>query len=207
DASHDARDRAMIAARMEGRRRVRRAARMGGWFMALWIGATPCLPARAGQWTSAAPMTSLRAYHSVTLLADGRVLAAGGTTSTVMHAADVTSEVFDPASGAWTSTAATPRFEHCTGMLADGRVLVAGGQDWGSSLASAEIFDPASGTWSPAATMHDGRSWCTATLLPDGRVLVTGGLRGSAMEAVADTEVYDPVSDTWSKSASMMASR
>ena len=56
----------------------------------------------------------------------------------------------------------------------DGRVLVRVGHH-GSCSASAEIYNPRLGTWSPTAAMSTGPLYHTATLLPDGQVLVTGG--------------------------------
>jgi hypothetical protein len=70
-----------------------------------------------------------------------------------------------------------------TATLFHGKVLVAGGIAGGSPgspangvmLASAELFDPASETWSSVASLITGRVQHTATLLPNGTVLVTGG--------------------------------
>jgi hypothetical protein len=67
-------------------------------------------------------------------------------------------------------------------------VLVAGGQ---SGIASAELYNPGTGTWSATGSMATGRFEHTATLLPDGRVLVTGGA-SSAGPATATAEVYTP---------------
>ena len=76
-------------------------------------------------------------------------------------------------------------------MLLDGRVLVAGG--WNASgvaLASAELYDPDSGSWTAAGKMDEARARHTATLLPDGRVLMAGG--GWNGSPLASAELYDP---------------
>ena len=74
---------------------------------------------------------------------------------------------------------AETRAYHTATLLSDGSVLVTGGGDFAdvgnSRLASAEIWDPETGTFSPAGTMAEGRFLHSATLLPDGRVLVVGG--------------------------------
>ncbi len=49
--------------------------------------------------------------------------------------------------------------------------------------------------WEPAASMNTDRTGQTATLLPGGKVLVTGGDAGTGIKSSA--ELYDPASDTW----------
>ena len=63
-------------------------------------------------------------------------------------------------------------------------------------LMSAELYDPSSGTWTSTGNTTQGdRMNHTATLLPDGQVLVAGGLVGSDIPAstLASAELYTPV--------------
>src|SRR5215831_14859654 len=91
-----------------------------------------------------------------------------------------------PAPGTFTpaGTMVTPRFFHTSTLLPDGRVLIAGGNSaflFGGASAvesSAELYDPATGTFAATGAMTTPRDGHTATLLPDGRVLLAGGATG-----------------------------
>jgi hypothetical protein len=88
----------------------------------------------------------------------------------------------------------TPRLAHTATLLPDGRVVVSGGRAYGGSDAEvyldAELYDPATGTWTATKDMTRARGGHTATLLPDGRVLVAGGARGAVETSSA--ELFDP---------------
>jgi N-acetylneuraminic acid mutarotase len=94
-----------------------------------------------GAWTIVSNMLKGRARHSIALLADGRVLVAGGWNVQVIPA----TEIFDPATSTWSATGRliTGRDEHSSAVLGDGRVLVAGGLDRHSfELDSTELYSP-----------------------------------------------------------------
>ncbi|MFC4783936.1 Kelch repeat-containing protein [Nocardioides sp. MAHUQ-72] len=78
--------------------------------------------------------------------------------------------------------------------LPDGRVLLAGGYDgtspWEQVATTAEIYDPATRTWTSTTPMNAAHHMSSAYVLPDGRVLLTGGDQG-------DPELYDPESGVW----------
>lgn len=160
-------------------------------------------------WTMAASMTDARAFHTATLLADGRVMVVGGNNKDLMNPAIASVEIYNPRSNTWSLTASPnqPRMYHNALLLNDGRVMIAGGlvrNAGGSSFSSfnsVEIFDPNNQTWFEAAPMSNevnndyGKQDFTMTLLPDGRVLVTGGLSG--LVYYARIERYDPATNTW----------
>jgi hypothetical protein len=167
----------------------------------------PAGNAGAGSFTTTAPMASPRYYHTATLLLDGRVLVTGGNDNSG-HLASA--EIFDPAgnagAGSFTTTAsmASTRFSPTATLLVDGRVLVTGGNSDLGNLASAEIFNPVgnagAGSFTATASMASSRFRHTATLLADGRVLVTGGV------AIVSAEIFNPAGNAGAGSFTTTAS-
>lgn len=162
----------------------------------------------SGLFSASGPnMGMARVYHTATRLADGRVLVAGGTDGSGWDEA-ATAEVWDPATGAFTSTAGNlkdPRYGHAAVLLANGKVLLTGGDTLSEDYNTCDLFDPATGTFSTAAPMLQGRRRHTATLLPDGRVLVIGGEADYRYHGTA--EIYDPVANTWTYHGRMAGPR
>ena len=101
------------------------------------------------------------------------------------------------------------RAAHSATRLADGKVLIAGGfREEGTTevaIASAEVFDPETSTFAPTADMNEPRNGHTATLLPNGLVLLTGGWNQSGRTFTA--ELYDPQTGTFETTGSLMAPR
>ena len=99
----------------------------------------------------------------------------------------------------------TRRRNHTATLLPGGKVLVVGGYDdtitaanGEEVLASAELYDPGTGSWTATGKMATQRVAPTATLLPDGQVLVAGGLGSAAIVA----ELYDPANGSWTEAGS-----
>ncbi|PTL83650.1 kelch repeat-containing protein [Vitiosangium sp. GDMCC 1.1324] len=160
-----------------------------------------------GTWTYTGSLNTARAFHTMTLLPNGKVLVAGG--SDASEALISSAEIYDPATGTWTTVAGmgTGRASHTATLLPNGKVLVAGGSGIDVALsASAELYDPASNTWSATGSMKDPRRWHTANLLPDGRVLVAGGYH-QLTGIMTASELYDPATGKWSVTAAMNVDR
>ena len=111
-------------------------------------------------------MIEARSGHKATLLPDGKVLITG---------ADITADLFDPATGMFSAVGQTATARGATATLRnDGTVLVAGGRSY-HSTAAADIYAPESEGFVPTGPLVTVRDGHTATLLADGSVLVVGG--------------------------------
>ncbi len=121
----------------------------------------------AGTFTATGNMILAREEHTATLLPDGEVLIAGGQYYNGSQYVTNTAEIYNPATGAFTSTGSmsVARIAHTATLMANGRVLIAGGF-------TAEIYDPADGSFATTGALPSGHgNGCAATLLLDGRVL------------------------------------
>ena len=144
----------------------------------------------------------------VTLL-DGRVLVigddgdGGGQGSRAL--------VYDPATGLSAATgpmvSADTSWIESAVRLQDGRVLVLGCDCDQVADGFAQLFDPASGRFSRAGPMVTPRSMAAAAVLPDGRVLITGGYPSGGDGATSSAELFDPATSTFSATAAMTTSR
>jgi hypothetical protein len=157
-----------------------------------------------GTWTPTQAMHFGRAFHTATLLGNGKVLVAGGLFA---HAQ---AELYDPSTGTWALTGAmVDRLErHTATLLPSGEVLVAGGHVKNKfPSAAAELYDPVAGSWTSTGTMKLGRWDHTATLLGNGNVLVAGGKTHTDGSPTPTAELYNPALSTWAFTGSMSVAR
>ena len=152
-----------------------------------------------------ATMNTARSGATATLLPNGKVLIAGGVSPT---GAQASTELYNPSTNSFNTVANTAKMNvgrtNTTAiLLPNGKVLIAGGEDAkGNSLASTELYDPATNTFAAAAAtakMNVARASATATLLPNGKVLIAGGF-GSTVN-IGSTELYDPATNTFAPPA------
>jgi N-acetylneuraminic acid mutarotase len=145
----------------------------------------------AGRWLSAGSIGAARTQFTLTALADGRALVAGGVTAD--GSAPLRSTlIYDPVANLWSPgpDLANARSGHAAALLPDGSVLVTGGADLLGRLASAELLNSAGTAWSPAGALPGARSDHFAVSLPNGHVLVLGGRGPSG--ALKTSVQYDP---------------
>src|SRR5215472_12728866 len=175
----------------------------------------------AGTWSATGSMTKARSGQTATLLPDGEVLVAGGGCNGSGYGCDAGSfletqrsaELYNPATGTWAPTGrmAFGRQFFTATLLRTGKVLVTGGfntcdDDFCSDIKNAELYNTATGTWSTTGSMHAAREQHTATLLPNGEVLVAGGLNEGGFGTGArfsSAELYNPATGKWSATAPM----
>jgi hypothetical protein len=158
--------------------------------------------AGAGTFVATRSMTVARPLPTATLLPDGKVLIAGGITGR-----DASAELYDPGTGTFVATGSmtTSRTGHTATLLPDGKVLIAGGGPGAVGLGiggvSAELYDPGAGSFVATGSMTNTRTHHTATLLPNGKVLVAGG------NDAADAELYDPGTRSFAATGPMTTAR
>jgi WD40 repeat protein len=157
-----------------------------------------------GKFQATGEMHERRVGHIAVLLPSGKVLVAGGW---VGQGGTDSAELYDPGTGKFSAIAkmTIPRGRPSATLLSNGDVLIAGGEvRENEAVASAEIFHLKSLSFQPTGSMHHARVVHTATLLQDGRVLVTGGYDNGPESSA---ELYDPKTGTFTETARLTTPR
>ena len=160
----------------------------------------------SGTFTVTGSMNVPRFRHHAVLLNTGDVLVVSGS-------GDNSAELYNPANGKWTltgSTSALHEFGTAT-LLSNGEVLLAGGGSGNYNTRNpcttlAELYNPATGQWTVTGSMTSVRCAHTATLLPNGQVLVAGGNDDNG-NSLATAELYSPATGTWGATGSLNTAR
>jgi hypothetical protein len=170
----------------------------------LLLAAAGHFPLEAGSFIFTQDMGISRADYAATILPNGKVLLAGGSSEGPVTLQST--QLYDPVAGTFSATGSlnTPRNYHTATLLRNGKVLIAGGYGYSQELASAELYDPVAGTFTPSTgTMPVAMAGHTATLLQNGQVLLAGGMPSGSNSA----QLYDPTTDSFSLTGSMASGR
>ena len=182
------------------------AASLLGLVVSLLLAGSGSAAAQTGSWTLTGSMTYARSEQTATLLQNGEVLVAGGTSAAA-------AELYNPAVGTWalTGSMSTSRIAPVAALLQNGEVLIAAGQNAaGTMLGTAEVYNPATGTWTLTGPMASAPgTGATATVLPNGTVLVAGGCctPEAGPDALAAAQIYNPATNSWTATGSMSTGR
>ncbi len=165
---------------------------VGGFGTSDYLSSVQIYNPSTNSWSSGASLAIKRGEHSATLLRNGKVLVIGGYSSTGVFL--LTSQLYDPITNTWAAQVAIPAgmTGHSVTPLVDGRLLVAGGAIPGNvnqASKAAYIYSPSTGGWSGAANFVREKSSHTATILPNGKILVAGGYTDSTTYDTA--EIYE----------------
>jgi WD40 repeat protein len=154
----------------------------------------------SGTWETTGSISHQRVRHVTTLLPDGKVMVVGGNNIKAV-------ELYNPDTGLWTPTSpiSNYRIDPSVTLMPNGKVILAGKVGAGNDPYY-EVYDPVTGEWAfSGKEMVESRTRHTATLLPNGKLLVTGGSFDASY--LPTTELYDPVTDLWTAAPSMSTAR
>jgi hypothetical protein len=128
-------------------------------------------------------------------LHDGEVLITGGREQGSAELFDPTDDTFTKLEGAGSSLV-VPRQGAAAAVLPDGQVLIVGGLHGVANQGVAELYNPSSGTFTKlegaGSELSEVREFATASTLPDGRVLVAGGVNSQEWLSQADVFLSAP---------------
>jgi hypothetical protein len=152
-----------------------------------------------GTFTATGDMTMPRLNHLATLLTDGKVLISGGISVCYFGGPCVAAdgaEIYDPIAGVFTAVVMTIARPTRGALLPDGRVLFAEGNFTGA-LAGVELYDPSTASFNPPGNAATLTAVYSATVLNDGRALLTGRA-GTSVPPLDAAELYDAGAGTFS---------
>ena len=158
-----------------------------------------------GKWSPTASMSSPRAYirNAAALMPDGTALVSGG--KGIHEEGEPGGQIYHPDTGTWTSGGPGSIWNHTVTLLPNGMALAAAGFTAECSCSGccsyftedeAWLYNPTTGATTPTGSLNVARYLHTATLLPDGKLMVAGGVNDDSL--LTSAELYDSASGTWS---------
>jgi hypothetical protein len=158
--------------------------------------------------TPVAPMSTPRAFHTLTLLNDGTVMATGGVDDGGNPLASI--EIYNPSTNVWTtkvSVLPTAVSNHQASLLLTSGVLITGGLAAGGTATNGFlVYNPSTDAVTTTGTMTTTRRNHKQVLLPSGNVLIVGGVDTSNTR-LATAEVWSAGTLLCSGTASMATAR
>ncbi|HKE23382.1 MAG TPA: kelch repeat-containing protein [Bryobacteraceae bacterium] len=167
----------------------------GGYDGKIWAASAELYDPSTGGFTRTGDMTTGRSEHTATLLTNGTVLIEGEDQN-----GDVSDDVYDPGAGIFAPTGGGTEpagygYSSAAALLTSGKVLLTLMFE-AAYCDQAKLYDPTAGAFSATANMSLARYYGqTATVLPDGKVLVVGTHDYDQDHATAD--LYDPGAGTF----------
>ena len=169
-------------------------------------GATQIFDPTSNQWSIGGSMVVGTTDHTAARLVDGSVLIVGGF-ATGAGVGVARAERYMPTGGAWTSAGnlTFARTSHAAATLGDGTLLIVGGEDRLGTpailLSSVERYDSSSNSWTAGPALPVPRAEHTATTLPNGDVVVLGGVTAAGRSS--DCLRLPHATNAWVACASM----
>jgi len=158
-------------------------------------------------WNLTDSMHYQRGNQKMVLLKDGRILVIGGYNQ-------YSCEIYDPVNSTWEITDSLNYqrdWSFTASVLENGEVIVVGGVDIETNppgiytLKTCEKFDPTLEEWTIIDSLELERKGHTATILNDGRLLISGG--DNSLGSIAHCEVFNPITGQWSLTDSLSIKR
>jgi len=175
-------------------------------------------------WSAGPDLPKSRALHSASLLADGRVLIAGGIEVTTVFGVPIPNvsnecQIYDPLTNSLSSAAAYTSGSALQGQLTlpTGKVLLVGGVDIDlaalnfTPLDQTHLYDPATNTWTKTTDLDDARGLLGLFDTGTG-VIAIGGVKSVDVSSNSFTpalgvESSDYTALTWTRHSDMQVGR
>ena len=156
-----------------------------------WLDDAEIYDPKSGEWKIVKPLFKHGVEHRSVLLPDGRVFVLGGAIGSGEFSDR--GEFFDPRNDSWTESHVhwKTMANFSVTPLKDGSLFLAGGDLTAGQTPTALVYDPAADEIRHSIELPRTFYWHSATLLADGRVLVTSGSTGE-WNIVGNTYVIDP---------------